>query len=166
MYKKILLKRTILLLIGMFAFGFSVFAQKPYNVVMNIPQDPKTQMAFNWFTGVGITGGEVQIMLNGNTITIPATCTQYPGYTVNKAVITGLSPNTTYSFHVGGVNNNWSDIGTFTTAKTNKDPFSFVYITDSQVGDSSMLRTNAKAAFTKYPDAKFWLHCGDMNIFY
>ena len=155
---------------GMFAFGFSAFAQTPYNVVMNIYDDPKTKMAFNWFTPTNMTGEQVQISIGTGTftpfktVTVDITTPQ----TVHKAVVTGLTPNTTYSFRVGkDVLGDlfWSKIGTFTTAKTNKDPFSFIYVTDSQVEDSSMLRTNAKAAFTKYPDAKFWLHCGDMNIF-
>jgi len=46
--------------------GITAFAQnpnQPYNVVMNIYDDPKTTMAFNWFTDAGVMGGEVQVML-------------------------------------------------------------------------------------------------------
>ena len=164
MCKKILLKKKILLLVGIFFVGFATFAQTgvPYNVVMNIYDDPKTKMAFNWFTGAGITGGKVEIMLGANIVkTVSAACTQYFGYTENKALVTGLAPNTTYSFRVGK-DNAWSSIGTFTTAKSNKDPFSFIYVTDSQVGDTAILRTNAKAAFTNCKDVNFWLHCGDL----
>lgn len=34
----------------------------PYNIVININRNPATQMAFNWFTNAGITGGKVQII--------------------------------------------------------------------------------------------------------
>jgi len=34
----------------------------PYSIVMNINGDPSTQMAFNWFTNYGVTGGKVQIV--------------------------------------------------------------------------------------------------------
>ena len=74
------LKKKMLLCVGILYVSFSALPQNPntpYNVVMNLYKDPTTQMTFNWFTGVGVTGGEVQIMLNGNTITVPATCTQH-----------------------------------------------------------------------------------------
>jgi hypothetical protein len=54
MYKKLLLKRKILLLLSVLCISFSTFAQTPYNIVMNIYDDPTTKMAFNWFIGVGI----------------------------------------------------------------------------------------------------------------
>ena len=89
--------------------GYTAFSQNQYtpcNIVMNIYGNPTTQIAFNWFTGTGVTGGTVKIMLNGNVVNTVNTTynyTQYSGYTVNKAVVTGLTPNTTYSFQVGGV---------------------------------------------------------------
>ena len=167
----------------------------PYNVVMNIYGDPATEMAFNWFTNAGITGGEVQIVQgvvsDGSAFTTPlitvnATCTQVnslnynvsankldnlaaitnntlKSYTENKALATGLLPNTTYSFRVGK-NGFWSEIGTFTTAKNNKDAFSFIYITDSQpytYDQVDLVQRASHSAFTLYPNANFWLHCGD-----
>jgi len=166
MCKKLHLKKKILLWVVVFFACFSAFAQTtPYNVVMNIYDDPTTKMAFNWFTGSGVTGGQVRVMRGGNIVkTVPAACTQYPGYTENKAVVTGLEPNTTYSFLVGKAGA-WSSTGTFTTAKANKEPFSFIYVTDTQVSgnDRMTLQTNSQAAFTKYPNANFWLHCGDLT---
>jgi hypothetical protein len=69
------LKKKILLFICLLLASFTVFSQNqytPYNIVMNIYGNPKTTMAFNWFTGTGITGGQVKIMLGGvvvNTVT-------------------------------------------------------------------------------------------------
>ena len=85
-------------------------------------------------------------------------------YTENKAVATGLLPGTTYSFRVGGVNDHWSNIGTFTTAKDNKDAFSFVYTTDPQsinYFQFNTAQTTTHTAFAKHQNVNFWLNCGD-----
>jgi len=171
MCKKLHLKKKIVLWAIVFFACFTAFAQtpyNPYNVVMNIYNDPKTTMAFNWLTGAGVTGGKVQVMLGANIVKeAPALYTSHSGYTDNKVVVTGLSPGTTYSFRVGGVSGYWSSIGTFTTAKANKDPFSFIYVTDTQIsggsGSFNTLKTNTDAMAAKYPNAGFWLHCGDLT---
>ena len=173
MKKRSHIKKKISITILLLCVSITTFAQnpnQPYNVVMNIYDDPKTKMAFNWFTNNATGCGKVQIVIgettNPSAFTNPfkditADCTE--NNLINKVVVTGLSPNTTYSFRVGGVNNNWSNIGKFTTAKDNKEPFSFIYVTDSQVTDYDILQTNSQAAFTKYPNTDFWLHCGDLS---
>jgi hypothetical protein len=85
-------------------------------------------------------------------------------YTSNKVLVSDLSPNTTYSYRVG-TPGAWSDYGTFTTAKNNKEPFSFIYYTDTQantVENFDISEKTAKAAQTMYPTTNFWLHCGDL----
>lgn len=85
-------------------------------------------------------------------------------YTRHKALATGLTPNTTYSYRVGK-EGAWSETGTFTTAKANKDPFSFIYTTDPQANTDDMFDISQKtthAANKMYPDANFWLNCGDL----
>jgi len=156
MNKELLLKKIFLYFVVL-SVSFSTFAQTPYNIVMNLYGDTDTQMSFNWFCDPGVTNGKVEI-IGVNPVT--ATCTQYSGFTRNEAVVTGLSPNTTYSFKVCN-NNTCSTTGTFTTAKAkgNKDPFSFVYITDSQDGN---LQNNVTLASQNCPNAKFWIHCGDL----
>ena len=156
---------SILLCAGILYANLSAFAQAPYNIVMNIHGDPKTQMAFNWFTDIATTGQQIQISLGTGTF-IP-----YKSVTVNnatpqnahKAVFSGLTPNYTYSFRVGKTGA-WSNIGTFTTAKKSKDEFSFIYTTDPQADnptDFNIAKTTAYTAFDNHPDAKFWLACGD-----
>ena len=164
----------LLVWIGILYIGFSTYAQNPcvpYNIVMNIYDDPKTKMAFNWFTDDCNGCGKVQVVIgettNPSTFTNPfkeviADCTE--NNLINKVVVTGLSPNTTYSFRVGGVNGNWSNIGKFTTAKDNKEPFSFIYITDTQVGEIEFgdLKTRTDMVASNHENANFWLHCGDL----
>lgn len=85
-------------------------------------------------------------------------------YGTNKALITHLTPNTTYSYRVGK-QGAWSDYGTFTTAKNNKEKFSFVYTTDPQANTVDMFNISQKtthAAHAMYPNANFWLNCGDL----
>ena len=141
----------------------------PYNIVMNINKDPKTKMAFNWFTNAGVTGGQVQIVTGNATDTLAfnaplmvvnARCDSAKNlnysnsangllaltgiadntkksYMFNKALVNGLTPNTQYSFRVGK-NGAWSTIGSFKTAKSTKEPFSFVYFTDPQANTDAM----------------------------
>ena len=85
-------------------------------------------------------------------------------YLSNKALVSGLTPNTTYSFRVGKAGA-WSEIGTFTTAKDSKDQFSFVYVTDPQANTDEMFDISQRtthAANAMYPNANFWLSCGDL----
>ena len=85
-------------------------------------------------------------------------------YTSNKVLITGLKANTSYSFIVGKPGA-WSQIGTFTTAKKNKDEFSFIYFTDPQANDDAQFDISQKtthAAVNMFPNANFLLSCGDL----
>jgi len=157
------MKKHLLFLVIFVGFT-TIFAQKPYNIVMNIHGDPTTQMAFNWLTKAGIKGGKVEIILDDIVVnTVPAKSTSYSDYTVNKAVVKGLLPNTKYSFRVGN-NKAWSDVGTFTTAKLDKVPFTFLYTTDQQPEyewQYAVLQTNNRAAFSEN-DVDFWMDCGDL----
>ena len=85
-------------------------------------------------------------------------------YTSNKALVTGLKANTSYSFIVGKPGA-WSKIGSFTTAKKNKDDFSFIYFTDPQANSDEQFDISQKtthAAVNMFPNANFLLSCGDL----
>ena len=100
MQKKLFINRILLWIVVLF-FGLQAFAQTPYNIVMNMPQDPTTQMAFNWFTTSNTTGEQVEISIGTGTFTPFKTVTATTPQNIHKAVVTGLSPNTKYSFRVG-----------------------------------------------------------------
>ncbi|MDP4270753.1 MAG: fibronectin type III domain-containing protein, partial [Bacteroidota bacterium] len=167
----------------------------PYSINMTINGDPTSRMGFAWYTNQGIAKGKVQIVAGKTTseadfatpsfsIDADTTCftTNYcvssnglqasagiadntkKSYSNHKALATGLAPNTTYSFRVGN-DGAWSQIGSFTTAKTSKEPFSFIYTTDPQANTSEMFDISQRtthAAQTMYPNANFWLSCGDL----
>lgn len=89
--------------------------------------------------------------------------TQEYTYISHKAVAEGLTPNTTYAYRVG-VDGYWSEIGVFTTASDQKEPFTFIYMTDSHIMnqeyvDAARLCANAVAEFA--PEAKFCVFPGD-----
>jgi len=170
--------------------------ETPYSIVVNINEDPTSQMAFNWFTNAGVTGGKVQIIkgISSNSAqfakpmktvdakTFPAKDLNYSvksnslstlagiadnskrSYMVNKAIVTNLKPNTDYSFRVGS-DGHWSDFGTFKTASDKKADFSFLYTTDPQANNDEMFNISQKTTHTArstYPNANFWLACGDL----
>jgi len=167
----------------------------PYSVNMSINGEPTTRMAFSWYTNQGAAKGKVQLVAGKGavesafetpafTINADTTCftTNYcvsgnslsslagianntqKSYSSHKALITGLSPNTTYSFRVGN-DGAWSSVGSFTTAKTTKEPFSFVYTTDPQANTTEMFDISQRTthvAQSMYPNSNFWLSCGDL----
>ena len=87
--------------------------EEPYCIVANINGDPKTRMAFNWFTNAGIGMGDVQIVAKANAkeadfsgkavMTIHAdTCTTLPlHYAISTSGIlkqAGLDKNTAFRY--------------------------------------------------------------------
>ncbi|MFZ4582656.1 MAG: metallophosphoesterase, partial [Paludibacter sp.] len=165
----------------------------PYSISTTFNGSPTSQLGFAWYTNAGVTDGKVEIVAGNSTdfttplysITATATPLNNVNYNVsnnnltalagiasnskrsyvsNKALATGLTPNTTYSFRVGKTGA-WSEVGSFTTAKDTKEPFSFVYTTDPQANAVEMFDISQKtthAAHSMYPNANFWLSCGDL----
>ena len=168
--------------------------QAPYDVVVNINGDPKTQMAFAWFTNETMKEGKVQLVAKANateadfanaTTIDAATETTKPlpyavddsgilwkakmdkdqahTYTTHKAIATGLTPNTTYTYRVG-VDGYWSEMGTFITAPATAEEFSFIYMSDSHIMTQEYIddaNAAARAALKIAPNAKFCTFPGD-----
>lgn len=165
----------------------------PYSISSTLNGNPTSRLGFAWFTNAGVTGEKVEIVAGNSTdfsapaFSVVATPTELTdvnycvsgnslstlagiadnskrSYVSNKALVTGLAPNTTYSYRVGKPGA-WSEIGTFKTAKNNKESFSFVYTTDPQANTVEMFDISQKtthAAQAMYPNANFWLSCGDL----
>ncbi len=167
--------------------------EKPFSINMAFNGDPTSCMGFAWFNNATVTGGKVEIVagsssdfttplfsinaistdlnnvnynVSGNSLSTLAgiASNSKRNYVSNKALVTGLTPNTTYSYRVGKAGA-WSEVGTFTTAKTTKEPFSFIYTTDPQANTVEMFDISQKtthAADAMYPNVNFWLSCGDL----
>ena len=168
--------------------------QAPYDVVVNINGDPRTNMAFAWFTNETMTEGKVQLVAKADAteadfadaIEVEAV-TESTGelpyivddsgiewkaklpkdiahtYISHKALATGLTPNTTYTYRVG-VDGYWSEMGTFLTAPERTNEFSFIYMSDSHIESQAYIddaNAAARAALKVAPDAKFCAFPGD-----
>jgi len=137
--------------------------QAPYDVVVNINGDPKTQMAFAWFTNETMTEGKVQLVAKANateadfaaatTIDAATETTKPLPYAVDDSGIlwkTKMDKDQahTYTSHKAiatglipnttytyrvGVDGYWSELGTFTTAPEKDEEFSFIYMSDSHI---------------------------------
>lgn len=86
-------------------------------------------------------------------------------YTSHKAIATGLTPNTTYTYRVG-TDGYWSETGTFITAPATTDSkeFRFIYMSDSHIMTQEYIddaNSAARAALKIAPDAKFCAFPGD-----
>ena len=86
-----------------------------------------------------------------------------------KAEITGLKAGTAYEYQIGkkgsSLQNHWSDVFSFTTAKENIDEFSFIAFGDTQGYEWNHFKYAKVAldeAFEKVPNPAFLLHTGDV----
>lgn len=161
--------------------------EQPYCVVANINGDPKTRMAFCWFTNEGVEQGEVQIWAKGQepfTVSATATTTVPLHYAISssgvlkaakmdkrtafryvshKAVAENLKPGTDYSYRVG-YGEHWSEVGHFRTAGEKEEEFTFIYMTDSHIQNQEYIdaaRLCAKAVARYERDARFCVFPGD-----
>ena len=162
--------------------------QNPYCVVANINGDPKTQMAFCWFTNEGVTEGVVEITRSRDHVTtsFEATATTTPAlhyaisssgildsakmdkrtafrYESHKALVTGLQPGTDYSYRVG-FEDHWSEVGHFRTADAEPEEFSFIYMSDSHIQNQAYIRAArlcADAVARNEKNARFCVFPGD-----
>ena len=162
--------------------------EQPYCMVATINGDPKTRMAFNWFTNEGVNDGVVEITrLRDHEITrIEATATTTPPlhyaisssgilkaaridkntafrYVSHKALAENLTPGTDYSYRVG-YDGHWSEIGHFRTADEHQGEFSFIYMTDSHIQNKEYVdaaRLCALAVARNEKKARFCVFPGD-----
>ena len=161
--------------------------EQPYCVVANINGDPKTRMAFCWFTNEGVEQGEVQIWSKGQepfTVSATATTTVPLHYAISssgvlkaakmdkrtafryvshKAIAENLKPGTDYSYRVG-YGEHWSEVGHFRTAGEKEEEFTFIYMTDSHIQNQEYIdaaRLCAKAVARYERDARFCVFPGD-----
>ncbi len=162
--------------------------EQPYCIVATINGDPRTQMAFCWFTNEGVTEGVVEITeVRNNEITrIEASPTTTPPlhyaisssgilkaakidkntafrYVSHKALATGLKPGTEYTYRVG-YEGHWSETGRFRTADAEQGAFSFIYMTDSHIQNKEYIdaaRSCADAVAHYEKKARFCVFPGD-----
>ena len=137
--------------------------QAPYDVVVNINGDPRTNMAFTWFTNETVTEGKVQLVAKADateadfadaiTVVATTTTTDPLPYAVDDSGILWKAKMDkdqahTYSNHKAvatdltpnttytyrvGTEGYWSELGTFITAPEKNNEFSFIYMSDAHI---------------------------------
>ncbi|MCR8842618.1 fibronectin type III domain-containing protein [Paenibacillus sp. SC116] len=161
----------------------------PKLINMTFNGDPKTSLAFAWYTDV-MTDTVVQVVqasaVQGGVFP-EIGVTTYQGssekigtyvvkgdratqkktyYYTHKAIANNLTPGTAYKYRVGnGSSNSWSQIGSFTTDSAINQPYHFIAGSDSQASSRSGFEPWAdtfKKAKIKIGDPKFLINVGDL----
>lgn len=135
--------------------------------VINIGKD-QSEIYITWFDRSNPQKGKVLLTENGNETIFEAFEYLEPetGYlSCNRAKITGLKPNTSYTYRVGD-DNGWSQEYSFET-KDFDESFSFIHISDVQMPksiDTYLNWNNTLKNISKYfADNSFILNTGDIS---
>ncbi|KNY27055.1 fibronectin type III domain-containing protein [Pseudobacteroides cellulosolvens] len=156
----------------------------PSQVALSMTTDPQTSISINWTTtDTSLTDSQVSVW--EKTYNEDA-AVHYPAKIEKRAVssstlkdvnnnavisknfysatLTGLKPDTEY-FYRCGASGMMSEIKSFKTAKESDDPYTYIYISDSQVSGNDSKGWNANLDIIKkmYPDAKFIYIAGDLT---
>lgn len=179
--EKTILKRTTALITLLFALAFicpsatladgAGATTTPDHVVLSWTGNPATTMTITWRTDPSVAAGVVEYAkgakLAGSPKTANATVSDFStdlGDThIFRATLTGLGPNTRYSYRVGD-GRHWSPTHTFTTANPGSDTAKFIVFGDSQsVPPYSTWQKTIHSAYKANPDAKFVVNVGDLS---
>ena len=161
----------------------------PRMLTVNFGEDPTTDKNFTWFTDRRVTDAQIQyiegtvfdadkaLTENGDTkvyltstasIDLGVFATLMPIEIGRHTVeLTGLKPNTTYSYRVGSPSNNWwSEVYTFKTAPKDNEAFEVLLLSDLQgyardtYYKASTVLENVNKVFENGYD--FVINCGDV----
>jgi hypothetical protein len=144
----------------------------PDRVALSMNADPATSASVSWRTDLTVTSARAQLApaaegpdFDAETITATRSTPQTAnlGYQAQFHTVrfTGLTPDTKYLYRLGD-GSNWSEWYEFRTATATAEPFSFVYYGDAQNDVQEHWSRVARAAFRDAPEAKLWLHAGDL----
>ena len=148
----------------------------PFSITTNFGEDPGTGCNFTWFTSKPVKTGFVEYCKRkdfvgfdkSNIVRVEAKSTarktDIDNRTIYKAAVNHLLPGTEYVYRVGSYGG-YSAQGTFTTAGSDPGGFTFLNITDTQGGsarDYGVWKNTLDKALSKFPDARFLVHTGDM----
>jgi hypothetical protein len=147
----------------------------PNNIGNTFGSDPGTTRIITWQTTTNVPASEVIITSTGSNQLYTATRTTFDNRAYHRAVITGLSHNTTYTFVCGNATNGYSRAFTFTTAPNTmpSNGFTIIHVTDPQIGTSGAATANLqidanawgrtiRAATIQNQNAAFIVNTGDV----
>ncbi|MCS7464093.1 metallophosphoesterase family protein [Paenibacillus doosanensis] len=147
---------------------------EPKAIVTTFKTDAATSRAITWQTKDSqaasvvqwVKGGKADVTaVKGTTDTVRNGSGEKQG--VHKANITGLEPDTEYTYRVGsGEAGGWSDPAVFRTAPADADEVTFLDVADSQgetEEDFAVWGQTLDKAFELFGDARFIVHNGDLT---
>jgi 3',5'-cyclic AMP phosphodiesterase CpdA len=145
----------------------------PDRIVLTYDGDPATTQAVTWRTDPSVSTAiaELAVADPDPTFVEDASAVQAAtealitndGYAAHyhTVVFDGLIPDTEYAYRVGdGIN--WSEWFHFTTASTEAEPFSLIYVGDAQNDILGLWARTIRAAYSTMPEADLILHAGDL----
>ena len=156
----------------------------PEQIALAMTSTPETSMNVNWTTidttltnpvvmvwaknskesSAVAFNAAVETMTISNSTILDSSNNRITMKNFYSAAITGLKPNTEYSYRCG-VAGSMSEVKTFKTASNSNGEFTFLYFSDSQVSGnhSKAWQTNLDIAKKMYPDASFIYIAGDLT---
>ncbi|MBN2281585.1 MAG: metallophosphoesterase family protein [Candidatus Marinimicrobia bacterium] len=149
-----------------------LLADSPSRVLLNLTENPASEIAVTWRNYDKIKNPRVQILpADASTKMDPKASTFSAGTEILKIneleiyqhglIVDQLKPGTTYAYRVG-TEDSWSEWNHFTTACKEPVPFQFVYLGDVQNGIFDMSSRVLRSAYRRAPNAGFWLYAGDI----
>ncbi len=147
-------------------------SSEPDRIILTIKGDPSASMAVTWRTDTTVSETVAHISQNLPTIFLADSSSVVTGtfedvegdgivaryHSVN---FTSLDPGKTYAYRVGS-GTDASEWFKFTTASASRDPYTFLYFGDSQMGSNSLYSRVIRQAYRSVPDARLMLFPGDL----
>jgi 3',5'-cyclic AMP phosphodiesterase CpdA len=149
----------------------------PDHIVLSWTDSPATTQTFTWRTDTTTEASIVQYKVGANASLTAGTEVKGTGHVyktdlgdeyIHTATITGLIPDTTYTYRVGD-GTNWSAANAFTTAAADTKNFKFFVFGDSQpifpltTVQYDIWKQTLTNAYAKFPDVKFMVNLGDTS---
>lgn len=166
----------------------------PSQITVTLGEDSSTEANITWLTKYSLTASDIELIpysenpvftgkptvdsrINASSETV---IRSYPGadiglllvllpyeteYVHHTVKLTGLEPNTKYSYRIGDAEKGWwSEAGVIQTAGGDDDAFTFITVTDPQAQRPDHYDRYAETIETAhelYPDARFVVSAGD-----
>src|SRR5665647_532496 len=148
----------------------------PQSITSTFGKEAETMHNFTWITSKDINNGVIEYCVKDeftvfeqkNIQTAVAlsygTNTDTDARMIHKVELRNLKPGTDYVYRVGATGS-YGPQGVFRTAGNEPDGFSFLNITDTQgstAKDYAVWKNTLDKALSKFPQARFLIHTGDM----
>ena len=146
--------------------------RQPDRIVLTWAGDPATTQAVTWRTSTEVKNAVAEITLADDGPKFPELAQSHNAASEDFESDLGVAryhsvrferllPDTQYVFRVGD-GEVWSEWNQFRTMKSETAPLKFLYVGDAQNNIFSMWSRLVREAYSKAPDASFFIHAGDL----